>query len=66
MPINLNGASDLLRAIRGEVSLSGMRVMAGGQAFAARKLAGKDIGADATADDAEGAVKAAKELFGLT
>ena len=65
MPINLNGASDLLKTIRGEASLSGMRVMAGGQAFAARQLAGKDIGADATADDAEGAVKAARELFGL-
>jgi MerR family transcriptional regulator, light-induced transcriptional regulator len=61
---NLNAAADLVRALRGETSLAAMRVMAGGQAFAARD--GKDVGADASADDAEGAVKAARDLFGLT
>jgi MerR family transcriptional regulator, light-induced transcriptional regulator len=63
LPANLNAAADLVLSLRGEPPLAGMRVIAGGQAFAASQ--GKDIGADASADDAASAVGAAGGLFGL-
>jgi MerR family transcriptional regulator, light-induced transcriptional regulator len=60
---NLNAAADLIRALRAEAALSGMRIMAGGQACAGGM--GKDIGGDGSADDADGAVGVARGLFGL-
>jgi MerR family transcriptional regulator, light-induced transcriptional regulator len=65
LPGNVNAATDLIKALRGEPALDGMRIMAGGQAFAADQRTGSDIGADGSAEDAEKAVKVANHLFGL-
>jgi MerR family transcriptional regulator, light-induced transcriptional regulator len=64
LPSNLNSAADAVRTLRAEPSLAGMRILAGGQAFAAHGGV-KSIGADGTAADAGEAVRVAARLFGL-
>ena len=66
LPENLNAAADLIRAVRAEKPLHGLKIMAGGQAFRDHPRGWKDIGADGTAVNAEDAVKVADELVGRT
>jgi methanogenic corrinoid protein MtbC1/DNA-binding XRE family transcriptional regulator len=60
---NVGGADDLISAIRSRRSLRGVRILVGGQAFQNRPFIWREIGADATAEDAGSAVKAANELL---
>ncbi len=57
-------AGDLIATIRGKRSLSAVRVIAGGQAFHSRPQLWQEIGADATAGNAESAVTACNRLVG--
>ena len=59
---HLNAAEDLIRMARAEKGLKGMKILVGGQAFAGRPDAWKDMGADALAQNAEDAVDAAARL----
>ena len=61
---HLRAAEELIRAIRANPDLQCVKVMAGGQAFAASGSSRPDIGADAYASDAEQAVRAARDLEG--
>ena len=57
-------AANLISVVREHRSLRGVRIMVGGQAFHARALLWKEIGADGTATDAESAVTTANRVVG--
>jgi methanogenic corrinoid protein MtbC1 len=59
---HLGAAEDMIRAIRADTSLSCVRVIAGGQAFAGAGSGSSQVGADAQVTDAEEAVRAALAL----
>ncbi len=62
LPENLAEAEDLISVIRERRPLRGIRIMVGGRAFQGRPTLWQKIGADATAADAEAAVRTADDL----
>lgn len=64
LPQNASAAEDLIRAVRNERDLESTKVLVGGQAFCSSPGLWKEIGADATAPDAEQAVLEAGRVVG--
>ena len=64
LPDFLNAAADTIRSMREKRALARMRVLVGGQALQEAPALWKQIGADAQAEDAEEAVRVARDLLG--
>jgi methanogenic corrinoid protein MtbC1/DNA-binding XRE family transcriptional regulator len=66
LPEHVSSAADMVRAVRADRGLAGVRILVGGRALSGQPGLAATIGADASATDAEEAVRAARRLAGIS